>query len=300
MKFHKSIAALLCCLILLSACSKADAAKSGEGDVFRVVTSFYPMYLLTINVTMGAEGVTVVNMTEPQTGCLHDYELSHADMKALDKADLFIINGAGMESFLDKVRNSYPELAVVEASKGIPLITDEDTGEVNPHVWLSISNAILEVENIREALIEADPGNADRYRANAEAYVKKLEEQKDRMHAKLKELSRRNIVTFHEAFPYFAQEFGLNIVSVVEREPGTEPGASELAETIDLIKKLDVAAIFVEPQYSPKAAATIAAETGVIVRSLDPLVTGPKDASPDSYINTMEQNLSVLLEALKQ
>lgn len=302
MKYAEAIMVLLLCAALLTACGAAgDPGKVPEATepVFQIVTSFYPIYVLTVNIAGDVPGVRVTNMTEPQSGCLHDYELSPADMKTLEKADLFVINGAGMESFMDEVRDAYPELAVVEAAEGIPLIIDESTGEANPHVWVSVSNAIRQVENIKKALSEADPGHEEYYSRNADAFMAKLEAQKERMHGALKDISSRDIVTFHEAFPYFAQEFGLNIAAVIEREPGTEPSSAELGETIDIINDLGVRAIFAEPQYSAKAAETIASETGAKVYLLDPLVTGPKDADPDSYVDTMEKNLQTLIEALK-
>lgn len=314
MKPVKAILVLLLCALLLAACgvsnepgitpgaSGADgplASTGNEENDFHIVTSFYPIYVLTVNVAGGIPGVSVTNMTEPQTGCLHDYELSAADMKTLETADLFVINGAGMETFVDQVKDVYPDLTIVETAKDIPLIVDESTGEANPHVWVSVSNAIKQVENIEEALIEADSAHEDDYRRNAEAYEKELEDLKERMHEALKDIRSRDIVTFHEAFPYFAEEFDLNIVSVIEREPGTEPSAAELEETIETIDRLGVKAIFAEPQYSAKAAETIASETGAKVYLLDPLVTGPNDADPHSYVDTMEQNLQTLIEALK-
>lgn len=302
MRYLKSVIVLALCVVLLTACgvsNRPEVSPGGNEATFRIVTSFYPMYVFTINLTKDIKGVQVTDMTEPQTGCLHDYELSPADMKTLEKADIFIINGAGMESFLGDIKNSYPNLPISEASQNIPLITDESTGVTNPHVWVSISNAILEVQNIGQALATSDPAHADQYKVNTEAYVAQLEAERTKMHDALKDIGNKDIVTFHEAFPYFAREFGLNIVSVVEREPGTEPSAGELAQTIDTIKTLKVKAIFTEPQYSPKAAETIATETGVKVYALDPFVTGPKDASTDSYIKTMDQNLKTLEEALK-
>jgi zinc transport system substrate-binding protein len=236
-------------------------------------------------------------MTEPQTGCLHDYQLVPADMKTLEKADIFVINGAGMESFLDKVMSQLPDLRIIEASLGIPLLKD-DNGEENPHVWVSISGAINEVHNIAEGLAALDSKNSAKYIENSEEYVKRLEALKDKMHDALKDIKTKDIVTFHEAFPYFAQEFGLNIVSVVEREPGSEPSAGELAATIKAINDSRVKVLFAEPQYSTKAAEAIASETGAKVYILDPVVTGPKDAAPDSYEKTMEENLKVLVEAL--
>jgi zinc transport system substrate-binding protein len=298
----KTFLALFLCLMLFTACGashESGVAPEDMADDFSIVTSFYPIYVLTINVAGDVPGVRVTNMTEPQSGCLHDYELSPADMKTLENADLFVINGAGMETFIDEIKAVYPDLVIVEAARDIPLIIDESTGEENPHVWVSISNAIKQVENIKEALAGADPSHEEDYRRNADEYRSKLTAQKERMHEALKDIGSRDIVTFHEAFPYFAQEFGLNIVSVIEREPGTEPTGPELGETIEIINSLGVKAIFAEPQYSARAAETIAAETGAKVYLLDPLVTGPKDADPNSYVDTMERNLQTLIEALK-
>jgi zinc transport system substrate-binding protein len=285
--------------LVFSACSGPDGNIGFEQDKDTlIVTSFYPMYIFTSNIADGIEGVRVVNMTEPQTGCLHDYQLVPADMKILEKADIFIINGAGMESFLEKVISQLPELTIIEAAKGMELLDDEN-GEKNPHVWVSISGAIQEVRNITDVLIEADPANETFYRKNSENYIKKLEALKQSMHDALKDIETRDIVTFHEAFPYFAHEFDLNIVSVIEREPGSEPSAGELAETIKAINEAQVKVLFTEPQYSPKAAESIAAQTGAKIYILDPVVTDPKDAESDSYERIMKENLEVLIEALK-
>ncbi|HHU90741.1 MAG TPA: zinc ABC transporter substrate-binding protein [Clostridiaceae bacterium] len=285
--------------LVFSACSGPDGNIGFEQDKDTlIVTSFYPMYIFTSNIADGIEGVRVVNMTEPQTGCLHDYQLVPADMKILEKADIFIINGAGMESFLEKVISQLPELTIIEAAKGMELLDDEN-GEKNPHVWVSISGAIQEVRNITDGLIAADPANETFYRKNSENYIKKLEALKQSMHDALKDIETRDIVTFHEAFPYFAHEFDLNIVSVIEREPGSEPSAGELAETIKAINEAQVKVLFTEPQYSPKAAESIAAQTGAKIYILDPVVTGPKDAESDSYERIMKENLEVLIEALK-
>ena len=290
----------LLCTVLLTGCgqsSQSGTARKGDGS-FRIVTSFYPVYIATANVTKGVEGVEVINMTKPQTGCLHDYQLTTDDMKTLDSADAFVANGAGMEAFLDKVIKEHSNMKVIDASRGIELLKD-DEGE-NPHVWLSITDAIRQTENIADQLSEADPKHADAYKANAAAYTDKLKALQTRLHAQLDSLPHRNIVTFHEAFPYFAKEFNLNIVKVIEREPGTEPTPSELQKTIEEVNKLPVRVLFTEPQYSPSAAETISRETGAKIYSLDPVVTGEADDSAlDAYITTMEKNASVLKEALK-
>ena len=284
--------------LLLTGCGGTNTAGGGKDGSFHIVTSFYPMYVATINITQGVDGVTVTNMTKPQTGCLHDYQLMTEDMKTLEKADAFVINGAGMESFLDKVIEQQKNLKIIDASKGIELLKDDD--EENPHVWLSVTDAILQVKNIAEQLKAADPKHADAYEKNAAAYIKKLEALKAEMHAELDTVPNKDIVTFHEAFPYFAKEFGLNIISVVEREPGTEPTPAELQATIEQVKKLPVKVLFTEPQYSPSAAETIARETGAKIYTLDPVVTGEaNDQALNAYIDTMKKNMETLKTALQ-
>lgn len=293
-------AAILAACLLFAGCGGAPAAqtqKAGDGT-FHIVTSFYPMYIDVINLTDGVEGVTVTNMTKPQTGCLHDYQLTTEDMKTLEKADAFVVNGAGMESFLDKVIKMQEGMTVIDASRGIDLM--EEDGEANPHVWLSITKDIEQVKNIRDQLKEADPAHADQYEANAETYLAKLEALKAEMHAALDDVPHKDIVTFHEAFPYFAEEFGLHILGVIEREPGADPTPAELETTIEQVKELPVKVLFAEPQYSPAAAETIARETGAKLYSLDPVVTG--EATPDAkdaYLDAMRKNMETLKEALQ-
>ena len=300
-KIFKVFLVMTLSIVFLSACGRNSAIDKDKenGKAFTVVTSFYPMYIATINITKDISGVKVINMTKPQTGCLHDYQLVPEDMQKLEKANAFVVNGAGMEVFLDKAVKQQPKLKIVDASKNIPLLKDEN-GEENPHVWVSVSNAIIQVNNIAEQLAALDPVNAEKYKNNAGVYTKKLEALRTDMHSSLDNVKTKDIITFHEAFPYFAKEFNLNIVDVIEREPGAEPSPKELEETIDKVKELKVKALFAEPQYPAKAAEVIAKETGAKVYTLDPAVTGESKADAyDDYINTMKKNLDVLKEALQ-
>ena len=291
---------LLVLSVALVGCGGTDkSAEKKTAEPFRIVTSFYPMYVATINITDGVDGVEVYNMTKPQTGCLHDYQLMTEDMKTLEKADAFVINGAGMEDFMDKVTEQQKKLKVIDASRGIELIHDDEEGD-NPHVWLSVTDAITQVRNIADQLKEADPAHAAAYEKNAAAYIEKLTSLKSEMHAALDNVPHKDIVTFHEAFPYFAKEFNLNIIGVVEREPGTEPTPTELQETIEQVNALPTKVLFTEPQYSPAAAETIARETGAKIYTLDPVVTGEATpAAKNAYIDTMKKNMKTLQEALK-
>lgn len=304
-KLSKFLSIALLCLVLLSGCGvNSDSKAAGKqnnsvtgGKTVTIAASFYPMYIMTINVAKDMPDVKVVDMTKPVTGCLHDYSVTPDDMKNLEGAQFFVINGAGMESFMDKVIQQQPDLKIIESGKGIPLIKGEGDEGDNPHLWVSISNAITQVKNIGEQLASSDPGNAAKYKENTDTYVRRLEAERDKMHKALDGIKNRDIITFHEAFPYFAKEFNLNIAGVIEREPGSEPSAKELADTISKVKELKVKALFAEPQYPAKAANTIAKETGARVYTLDPAVSGPMDA--DAYINIMDSNLKTLQEALK-
>ncbi len=313
-KLKKILVVLTLVVFTITGCSSNkgnDISTEDNDNKIKIVTSFYPMYLLTSNIVKDADNIELINMVDSSTGCLHDYSLTTDNMKLLEDCDIFVVNGAGMESFLDKVIQQKPNLKIVDASEGIELIEsnyneDDDHDhdhdhdhdkEYNPHVWLSVKNAIKQVQNIESKLIEYNPDNKDIYSNNTKEYISQLNELDTKIHTELDKIENKNIVTFHEAFPYFAKEYNLNIVAVVQREAGSEPSAKELQETIEKIKKLDVKAICVEPQYSTKSAETISKETNVGVCTLDPIVT--EESKNSSYIDIMNKNLETLKEALQ-
>ncbi|MBQ6004879.1 MAG: zinc ABC transporter substrate-binding protein [Selenomonadaceae bacterium] len=286
-------------LLMILTVSGCGSDKKDDGNL-KIVTSFYPIYLETLNITRGIEGVEVVNMTPPQTGCLHDYQLTPEDMKTLETADIFVVNGLGMESFLDKVIEARPNLKIINASDTPKIVPIMENGEPNPHVWLSITYAMEQVKNISSKLCELDPKHTDAYKRHTLDYVDELTTLRDELQLSMAMLPNKDIVTFHEAFPYLAAEFGLKVAAVIEREPGTEPTPQELAETIEKINSLPVKVIFTEPQYSPKAAETIARETGAQIFELDPIVTG--EAKPEhllDYVDRMLTNALTLAKALQ-
>ncbi len=273
-----------------------------------VATSFYPIYLLTINLTQGVDGVDVHNLAAPGTGCLHDYQLQTSDMKALAQADVFLVNGAGMESYLTHVYDAFPSLPVVEASTGVELLDDDDMpvaigegeAEVNAHIWLDPKNAIIMVQNLCEGLSQAIPEHREAFESNRDAYCARLEALDAALTEGLKDLPHKDIITFHEAFPYFAKAYGLNVVAVVNREPGDALSPARLSELVKLVETLGTPPLFVEPQYEDMAAQTLAQETGAKVYTLDPVVTGPEDAAEalTYYETTMLANMETLQTAL--
>lgn len=298
----KKLLALLTALCLLA----APACALGE----TVVTSFYPIYLFTLNLVSGLPDVTVRNLAAPGTGCLHDYQLQTGDMKVLGTADAFLINGAGMEGYLSGVFETFRDLPVVDASAGVSLLDDcadgdEDHGHdhehlYNAHIWLDADNAIQMVRNLADGLIAALPAHAEAIAANRDAYIARLTALDAEITAALADLPRRDIITFHEAFPYFANAYGLNVAAVVNRDPEDALSPRALADLVKTVRDLGTPPLFVEPQYEDVAAQTIARETGAKVYTLDPVVTGPETDVPLTlYEDLMRQNVQVLMEALQ-
>lgn len=259
----------------------------------KITATFHPLYIMLENITENVPGVEISMLAPANTGCLHDYELTTRDMKTITGCDILVANGAGMESFLEKAL-SMKKGAVILAADGFQLTDD------NAHVWVSPAGAVYEVQRIAAGLEKLDSAHAAMYKKNADAYIAELQALSADMHKALDGFAGSRIITFHEAFPYFASEFRLQIASVIEREPGTIPSAKELAELIAQIKKVQKAgggiSLFAEPQYASSAADVIARETGLTVYELDPGVTGSLDK--DSYINAMKQNTVVLQKAL--
>lgn len=282
--------------VLLAASGPGQAATLSPRRV-RIVTSFLPVFVMVENVAGGVEGVSIRNLAAPQTGCLHDVALTTEDMRVLSAADIFVVNGAGMEGYLDRVAGQFPGLKVVRLSDGLSLLRDAG-GRVNAHLWVSPTGVLAQVKNLVDGLSLLDPDRAAAYRENGRAYRAKLEALRLRMKTSLASRARAPVVTFHEAFGYFAREFDFEVAAVIEREPGTTPGARDLAATIDLVRRRGVKVLFVEPQYPSDVAWVVAQETGARVYVLDPAVTGSDDK--DAYLRVMEKNLSVLEEAFPE
>lgn len=298
--------------ILLGMMITASFTAAMAEDAVQIVTSFYPIYIFASNVLEGVEEVELKNLTHPTTGCLHDYQLLASDMVTLSGADALIINGGGMESFLPMIKTQYPLLHVIDTSEGIELLHDEqleeghshgdghdhDHGEFNAHIWLDPQNAIRMVDHIAQGISALLPDQAEMVRENAAAYISKLEALDEELHEELSGLSRRDIVTFHEAFPYFAKAYDLNVVAVLALEPDEALTPQMLKELVEKVRAADLPPLFTEPQYEDRAAKAVAQETGAAVYELDPIVTG--DGALDSYETGMRKNARVLIQALGQ
>ena len=260
-----------------------------ETEQYTVVTSFYPMYIAALNVVGENDHVRLENLSEPQTGCLHDYQLTPADMQLLSTADAFIINGGGIESFLGEVAEQYPELTIINASEQVDMIED------NAHAWMNIEDYMTQVKTITEGLSAADPEDAESFSENADAYLNKLSALKEQAD-EIKTLTEgQDIVIFHEAYEYVAEEFGMQVTYVMDLDEERQVSAGEVADVVRAVKDGGVHVILAEELYGKDMGDTVESETDAKVCYLDTLVRGDYDA--DSYLNAMQQNITLLKEA---
>ncbi len=273
--------------------ARAREPDHDEAEV-TVVTSFYPMYIAAENVIGDCDGVRLENLSEPQTGCLHDYQLTTEDMKLLSTADVFIVNGGGIESFLEDVALQYPELTVIDASEGIDLLGD------NAHVWMNMADYAVQVQNICDGLIAAD-GRSDRddiYRENTASYIGQIEELEAECAGLLDVTAGQPVVLFHEAYEYLAQEMDLSVVGEMDLDEERQVSAGEVTQILSVIEQDQVPAIFAEELYAKDMGDRMEQETEVRVIYLDPLTRGEGD--PDSYLSGMRNNLELIRAAYEK
>ena len=288
-------AILVICLLLTGAYVKKQEKTVPEGD-FLVVTSFYPMYIAAMNLTEGVEGLQLENLSEPQTGCLHDFQLTPEDMKLLSGADLFLVNGGGIESFLTEVAEAYPGLTILEACGDLQLLKEESLGEEeeNAHAWMSIPAYRQIIETMSRGLALADPAHADLYEKNRRTYDSKLATLQEQQEGLASLLKGTKIISFHEAYAYVAEDYGLEIVSTMDLDEERQVSAGEVAQVLSAIDEEGVDLILAEELYGSGMGQTILQEREVSVLYLDPLTRGEYEA--DAYLEGMEANQLLLQE----
>lgn len=280
------LAAAVLLPLALSSCSEAE--HSG----IRVTASFYPVYIIAENVVGEVPGIDLRSMAQPQTGCLHDYQLTTADMRSLEDTDLFIVNGGGMESFLDNALELFPELDVIDTSAGVTSLEGHDHGHTghdhgeNSHYWMYPENAVVQAENICGALSEICPEYADEFRQNTDAFKESV--------SGIETFDGKGIsvCVFNEAFEYLHLSYGFDVAAVVEMDENETPSAKELAEIITEINEGGIDLLIAADDASKTVADTIARETGAGVVVLDPVLTG--DPVPERYTEAMNENARIL------
>ena len=292
----KSIAVLLSWALILSMAVIFPSAYADSSVPVTVVCSFYPIRVFAENVLRDVPGVSLQTLAPAGTGCLHDFQLMTGDLKKLDGALCLIINGAGMEqTFLPLLTKERNDLPLVDCSGGIELIKED--GEDNPHIWLSPFLAAKMARNLGTGLSSLMPEHADLILKNADQYAEALEALGEEMRSALSAFTGKPIVTFHEAFPYFADAMGLRVLASVTVEPDETPSPRLIARTVSLIREAGGCPLFSEPGVHLDALNVIAQETGCPVYELNPVTDG--ENLPDAYETAMRDNLRTLLEALK-
>ena len=270
------------------------------------VASFYPVWLLARSLTEGVDGVEVVNLSGQHGGCLHDYTLQHSDMIVLSHADALLINGAGMEPFLPVITGANPDLPVIDATDGLPFLTESDIVEigeaeegeaVNSHLWMDPQRAAGMAANLADGLIRLMPDRADRITENLDGLVERFTALDETLRDGLKDAGRK-VIIFHEAFPYFAEACRLPVAAIVNKEHDDDLPAASLSRILSLISSEETLPVIIKSAETDRSVEVLVNETGVPVCVLDPLTSGPDDPPADYYETVMLRNMKLLQEIL--
>jgi len=283
---------------LVAACAPGAGSPSA-GATLKVVATTTVFADIVRNVA--GDRATVISIIPAGAGP-EDYEPKPDDARKLADADLIVSNGVGLDDFLDRLIDAAGEGAAARLvlGEGIPTITVD--GEANPHFWLDPNLAATHyVPTISAALAKLDPSGAATFTTNANAYVTQVEAMDAANKAKIAAIpvANRKLVTFHDAFPYFAAHYGFEVIGVILANVGQEPTASELAALVEKVRAAHVKAVFSEAQFSPELAKTLAEEAGIttVVTTLYNDTVGPPPT--DTYLKMMEWNVDEIVKALR-
>lgn len=282
---------VLIILIILAGCAKK--VNLIEDNKYKIVTSFYPMYIIAINLTDGIDNVSVSNMTDNNAGCLHNYTLQTEDLKQLSKANMFIMNGLEVEKFVDKIRTEYSNLEIIDTST-VEMKLIQDSHGINGHVWNGINNYIEQVEAVLNGLCAGNPENTEQYTSNAEKYMSKLNKLKQEQYI-AKEGSA--VISCNEALAYMLNDAKLDVIEVYSDHENSALSTEKLSNVIQEAKNKNIKTIFIAKGDNRKTAETIADEINATIYELDANLTG--EQNKDAYINSMKNNYKILKECLE-
>ena len=293
MKSKKAISILILIvmvvILLVYGAINSNKTKQSDGKI-RILTSFYPIYIMTLNITNGVNNVEVSNMADKLNGCIHDYTLTTTDLKKFETANIFIENGAGLESFTDKIVNSYKDLKVIYAAQNVTNFIYSDDNESNSHIWLSIENYKNEVQTIASKLSEIDEANSGLYNANANQYIEKLNELQSKF--KQLDLSNKKAICLDESLEYLLKENNIDETLIETDHDQASISAELIKETISKMNSEGIKAIFIDKNDSDKLAKALQNETSAKIYVLNSGMNGEKNLN--SYIDLMNQNYEIL------
>ncbi|MGQ7471803.1 metal ABC transporter solute-binding protein, Zn/Mn family [Streptococcus suis] len=298
--------------LLLAACGNSTASQ--EDGKLDIVTTFYPVYEFTKQVTGDEANVELLVKAGTE---VHGYEPSAKDIARIQEADAFVYENENMETWVHDVEGSIDteKVNVISATEGMLLLPggeEEHEGHdhseeghshaYDPHVWLSPERAITLVENIRDSLVAKYPEKKDAFETNAAAYIEKLDALDAKYSETLSAAKQKYFVTQHTAFAYLALDYGLKQVSITGVAADEDPTPSRLAELTEYINKYGIKYIYFEENASKSVAETLAKETGVQLDVLNPLesLTDEDMKNGKDYISVMEDNLTALEKTTSQ
>ena len=292
MKRFRSIFAAMLLIFIFSGCGSQPVSPE-------IAATTLPVYEFTSRLCDGTE-LTVGQLITDNVSCLHDYSLNVRQVRAAEAAKLIVVNGAGLEEFMEDILRGK---SVIDSSEGIDVIECEESHDhdghdhhhhdVDSHIWLSPENARIMSINICNGLTTAYPEYTDIFETNLATLLYDIDALKIYSETQLSSLAKRELVTFHDGFSYLAHSFNLTILEAVEEESGSEASASELKELILLVREHQIPAIFTEVNGSSSAASVIARETSIETFTLDMAMSG------DSWFDAMYHNIDTLKEALE-
>jgi len=286
--------ALILSVCILSGCISNDepTAQPETAEKVNLVATTVP--LGHFSEMVGGDRVKVSVLVPPGTSP-HTFEPSPSNLMEVEDADLYIKNGAGLEIWMERIIQANEDMLVVDASNGVDLIetTDDDDHDhgadlgngnadgkiltADPHIWLSPKNAMIIVGNICDGLVKVDPENADYYQNNRDEYIDQLKELDSELNSTFSKTERKEFIVLHPAWSYFARDYNLVQVPILESEK--EPGPQYLARIVDVAREKNITTIFTDENFNPKSAEIIASEINGIVVPLNPLA--------ENYIDNM-------------
>ena len=289
------IAIVVIILIVLLVLLNINRQKEEEqvSNSKTILTSFYPIYIIAENITEGAQNIELVNMADVNVGCLHDYTLTTEDMKKIENADIFIMNGLGMENFIEKALETNNDMDIIDSSKEIENVIQDD-GETNAHIWTNLENYITQVRNISSGLINQDPENAEIYQANTDKYINELDSLKEEYEKSLEKLNGTKAISLNEAFEYLGQELGIDMTTIHTDHEESTMSAEMLSSIIDQVKNENINMIIVDKDDNKSNAETIANETGAKIYELNSGLRGSTDKN--AYIEQVKENMQTLAQ----
>ena len=302
---------------LFTACGKEKVKNNETNEVKEnkkvIYTSFYPLQSITKEIVGNK---MEVRKLIPNGQEVHHWEPTAQDMKNLSEGSVILVNGLGLESWMDKFKAAIKDLNVVEVSKDVNLLKAEEEheenenheseekhhhGEYDPHIWLSLRNMKVIAKNICDKVVEMDKDNETYYRENLAKVQNRLDDLDKKYSEQLQNAKIKSIITSHEAFAYLLKDYGLKQIPIENLTSDSEPNLAKMKEVIELAKNEGIKYVFYEELSENKVEETIAKEIGGEVKMLYTIEGQTEEQAKENkdYFELMEENLKALVEATK-